>query len=164
MHNINLFPVKGPPWKIHQAVFVVIEDDVDAIVKLWPEEWRGPLAEPLLEEQNVEEPPIHQVHGEEQECDYNQGDPSQENLEDDDDMEYLGQLPSVKPHAEEKMQTCVQPEEAQSSRKKKNANRKVNTVVLTEDELQVLSNAIKEVAQDNLSNLRAQQVSIANQV
>ena len=50
MHNINLFPVKGPPQKIHQARFVVIDDDVDAIVKLWLEEWHNPLAEPLLEE------------------------------------------------------------------------------------------------------------------
>ena len=69
VHNINIFPIKGPPRQIHQAKFVVTDDDVDAIVKLWPEEWRGPLAEPLLEEQNVEEPPIHQVNGEEQEGD-----------------------------------------------------------------------------------------------
>ena len=50
VHSINLFPVKGPPRQIHQAVFVVIEDDVYAIVKLWLEEWRGPLIEPLPEE------------------------------------------------------------------------------------------------------------------
>ena len=65
MHHINLLPVKGPPQQIHQARFVVINDDVDAIVKLWPEEWCSPLVEPLPEDQNVEEPPIHQVQGEE---------------------------------------------------------------------------------------------------
>ena len=73
-----MLPIKGPPQKIHQARFIVTDDDVDAIVKLWPEEWRGPLAKPLPEEQNVEEPPIHQVHGEEKEGDDTQGDPSQE--------------------------------------------------------------------------------------
>ena len=65
MHQINLFPVKGIPQHIHRARFVVTNDDVDAIVKLWLEEWCGPLVEPLPEEQNVEEPPIHQVQGEE---------------------------------------------------------------------------------------------------
>ena len=66
---------------------------MDAIVKLWPEEWRGPLAEPLPEEQNVEEPPIHQVNGEDQEGDNSQAEPSQENMEDDDDMEDSDQHP-----------------------------------------------------------------------
>ena len=34
IHNINLFPVKGPPPQIHQARFVVIDDDFNAIVNL----------------------------------------------------------------------------------------------------------------------------------
>ena len=94
-------PVKGPPQQIHQAKFIVTDDDVDILVKLWPEEWHGPLVEPLPEEQNVEEPPIHQVQGEEQEGDDTQGDPSQENLEDDDDTEDSYYHPFVHPHAEE---------------------------------------------------------------
>ena len=49
MHQINLLPLKGPPRHIHQARFVVTDDDVDAIIKLWPKEWCGPLAEPLPE-------------------------------------------------------------------------------------------------------------------
>ena len=47
MHQINLLPLKGPPRHIHQARFVVTDDDVDAIIKLWLEEWRDPLAEPI---------------------------------------------------------------------------------------------------------------------
>ena len=39
-----------------------------------------------------------------------------------------------------------------------------NTTILTEDELQEFSNLVKKVAQDNLNDLRAQQVSIATQV
>ena len=69
VHNINLLPTKAPLWQIHQAIFIETDDNVDAIVKLWPEEWRGPLAEPLPEEQNAEEPLIHQVNGEENEGD-----------------------------------------------------------------------------------------------
>ena len=77
MHQINLLPVKGPPRHIHQARFVVTDEDVDTIIKLWMEEWHGPFVEPLPTYQNVEEPPIHQVHSEEKEGDDTQGDPSQ---------------------------------------------------------------------------------------
>ena len=105
MHNINLLPIKGPPRKIHQARFIVIDDDVDAIFKLCPEEWSDPLVEPLPEDKNVEEPPIHQVHGEEQEGDDTQEEPSQDNLEYDDDTKESSHHPSTKPHAEEGTQT-----------------------------------------------------------
>ena len=64
MHNINLLPIKGPSRKIHQAIFVVTNYGVDTIVKLWLKEWHVPLPEPIPEENNVEEPPIHQVHDE----------------------------------------------------------------------------------------------------
>ena len=43
---------------------MVTDDDVDAIINLWPEEWHNPLVEPLPQEQNAEELPIHQVNGE----------------------------------------------------------------------------------------------------
>ena len=69
VHNINLLTTKDPLLQIHQARFIVTDDDVDAIVNMWHEEWCDPLAEPLLEEQNAEEPPIHQVNGEEHEGD-----------------------------------------------------------------------------------------------
>ena len=115
IHNINLLPTKAPHRQIHQARFNVTDDDVDAIVKLWPEEWHGPLAKLLHEDLNAEEPPIHQVNGEYQEGDDAQADPSQENKEDDDDMEDLDPHPSVQPHAEDQMQTRVQTEEGQSS-------------------------------------------------
>ena len=94
MHNINLLPIKGPPRKIHQSRFILTDNDVDTILKLWPEEWHALIEEPLPEEKNVEEPPIHQVHGEEKEGDDTQGDPSQENMEDDDDTEDSDHHPS----------------------------------------------------------------------
>ena len=35
MNNIlNMLPIKGPPRQIHQARFVVTDNDVDAIVNL----------------------------------------------------------------------------------------------------------------------------------
>ena len=101
MHNINLLPIKGPPRKIHQDSFILIDNDVDTIFKLWPKEWHALLEEPLPEEKNVKEPPINQAHGEEKEGDDNQGDPSQESMEDDGDTEDSGQHPSTQLHAEE---------------------------------------------------------------
>ena len=64
-----------------------------AIFNLWPEERHDPLTKPLPKEQNAEEPPIHQVNGEEHEGDNTQEDLSQENMEDDDDMEDSNQHP-----------------------------------------------------------------------
>ena len=95
MHQINLLPVKGPPRHIHQAKFIVTDEDVDAIVNLWLEEWHGPFAEPLPQDQSVEEPSIYQVQGEEQEGYDTQGDPWQENLEDDDDTKDSYHHPST---------------------------------------------------------------------
>ena len=66
---------------------MVTDDDVDAIVNLWSEKWHGPLAELLPEEQNAEEPPIHQVNDEENEGNDTQDNPSQDHIEDDDDMD-----------------------------------------------------------------------------
>ena len=164
VHNINLLPTKDPLRQIHQAIFIVTNDDVDAIVNLWPEEWRDPLAEPLPEEQNVEEPPIHQVNDEDHEGNDAQEDPSQENMEDDDDMEDSDQHPLEQPLGGDQTQNCVQPEEGHSSRKKQKADKMENTTILTEDELQELSNVVKKVAQDNLHDMMAQKASIANQV
>ena len=50
------------------------------------------------------------------------------------------------------------------SRKKQKSDKTMNTTILTEDDLQELSNTVKKVAQDNLRDIMAQQVSIANQV
>ena len=66
---------------------MITDDDIDAIMNIWWEEWRGPLAEPLPKGQNVEEPLLHQVNGEEHEGDNNQDDPSQEHNEDDDNID-----------------------------------------------------------------------------
>ena len=46
---------------------MVTNEDMYAIIKFWSEEWRDPLAEPLCEEHNAEEPLLHQVNGEEHE-------------------------------------------------------------------------------------------------
>ena len=108
---------------------------MDAIVKLWPEEWCGPLVEPLSKDLNAEELPIHQVNGEDQEGDDAQVDPSQENMEDDDDMEDSDPHPSVQLHVEDQTQTHVQPDQDQSSQKKQKADKMVNTTILIEDEL-----------------------------
>ena len=68
---------KDPLKQVHHEDFMVTDEDVDAIINLWLEEWRGPLAEQLPEWHNVEEPPLHQVNGEEHEGDNNQDDPLQ---------------------------------------------------------------------------------------
>ena len=72
---------------MHHVDFMVTDEDVDAIIHLWLEEWRGPLAEPLPEGQNAEEPPLYQVNGEEHEGENNQDDLSQEHNEDDDNID-----------------------------------------------------------------------------
>ena len=59
IHNRNILPTKAPHWQIYQARFIVTDNDVDAIVKLWPKEWCGPLVEILPEELNVEQLRIH---------------------------------------------------------------------------------------------------------
>ena len=107
IHNINLLPTKAPHRQIHQARFIVTDDDLDAIVKLWPEEWCGPLIEPLPEDQNAEEPPIHQVNCEDNEGDHAQADTSQENMEDDDDMEDSNRHPSFQPPGGDQPQNRV---------------------------------------------------------
>ena len=57
---------------------MVTDDNVYAIVNLWPYKWHRPLIEPLPEEKNVEEPPIHQVNFEEHEGNDTQDNTSQE--------------------------------------------------------------------------------------
>ena len=71
VHAITLFPTKDPLQQVYHASFMVKNDNVDAIINLWLEEWCGPLAEPLPEEKNAQEPPLHQVNGEELEGDDN---------------------------------------------------------------------------------------------
>ena len=76
VHNIILDPTRDPIKQVHHTDFMVTNKDVDAIINLWPEEWHDPLAEPLPEVQDAEEPLLHQFHGEEHEGDDNQDDPS----------------------------------------------------------------------------------------
>ena len=42
--------------KAHLVGFMITNDDVDAIFQEWPEEWRDPLAEPMVEGGNQEDP------------------------------------------------------------------------------------------------------------
>ena len=96
---------------------MVTNDDVDAIVNLWPEKWHGPLTESLAKEQNAKEQPIHQVNVEEHEGNDTQDNPSQGHIADDDDMDDSYQHPSEQPHTRDRAQTqsCVHPEEGESS-------------------------------------------------
>ena len=55
-----LEPKNDPSKQAHQAGFMVIDMDVDAIVQEWPEEWQGPLVEPMVEGKNQEDPPANQ--------------------------------------------------------------------------------------------------------
>ena len=79
-------------------------------------------------------------------------------------MEDSDHHPSEQPPGGDQTQNRVQPKEGHSSQKKQKADKTTNTTILTEDELQELTNVVKKVAQDNLSNLRAQQVRIATHV
>ena len=58
----------------------------------------------------------------------------------------------------------VQQEEGQLSRKNHKSDRMVNTNTLTEDDPQELANIVAKFVQDNLANLRMQQLNIATQV
>ena len=49
-HNIILEPTRDLIKQVHHTDFMVTNEDMDAIINLWPEEWHNPLAEPLLEE------------------------------------------------------------------------------------------------------------------
>ena len=51
-HNTILEPKNDPTKQAHQAGFMIIDADVDTIVKEWPGEWHNPLAEPLLKREN----------------------------------------------------------------------------------------------------------------
>ena len=83
---------------------MVKDDDVDAIVNLWLKEWCGPLEDPLSKGKNPNEPPIHQVIGEEHEGDDAQDDPLQEKMEDDDDMDDSEQHPLEGPPSRDPVQ------------------------------------------------------------
>ena len=58
-----LEPKKYPARQAHNAGFIIINTDVDDIVKEWPEEWRGPLAKPIPEHLNEEDPPLDHDNG-----------------------------------------------------------------------------------------------------
>ena len=105
MHTITLLPTKDPLNQVHHADFMITDEDVDTIIHLWPEEWSGPLADPLPEGKNAEEPPLHQVNGEEHEGDDNQDDPSLERNEDDDNIDDSGHHASKRPPSQEHAQT-----------------------------------------------------------
>ena len=112
-----LEPKKDPTKQAHNAGFIITNGDVEEIIKEFLDEWRSPLAELLPEGQNEEEPPLHQVNGEEKEGADNQDDQSQEHNEDDDDMgnsdHHASDLPPSQEHAQ--TQTHSQQEEGQSS-------------------------------------------------
>ena len=74
--------------------FMVTNEELDAIINPWLEEWHGPLAKPLPKGQNAEEPSLHQVNGEEHEGDDTQDDPSQEHIKVDYDMDESYHHPS----------------------------------------------------------------------
>ena len=93
-HSINLLPTKDLLQQVHQASFMVTDDNVDAIVNLWQEKWSAALAKPLPQEHNVEELPIHQVNAEEHEGNDTQDNLSQEHINDDDDIDDSNQHPS----------------------------------------------------------------------
>ena len=87
---------------------MVTNEDMDAIINLWLEEWHGPLAELLPEEQNTEGLLLHQVNGEYHEGDDTQDDPLQEHIEDDDDMDESDHHPSEhQPRSGASIDTCA---------------------------------------------------------
>ena len=63
-HNMILEPKKGSSRQVHHAGFMLMDEDVDAIINLWLEEWRSPLVEPLPEGPDEEDPLLHQVRDE----------------------------------------------------------------------------------------------------
>ena len=69
-----LEPKKDTAKQAHNAGFIITNANVKEIIKEWMDEWRGPLAEPLPEGQNEEEPLVHWVDGQE-----NEGGDDQEN-------------------------------------------------------------------------------------
>ena len=73
-HNIILLPTKNPIKQVHHADFMVTNEDMDAIINLWLEEWCSPLANPVSKEKDAEEPLLYQVHSEEHEGNDNQDD------------------------------------------------------------------------------------------
>ena len=145
---------------------MVTNEDVDVIINIWSEEWRNPLAKSLPEEQNAEEPLLHQVNGEEHEGDDKPDDQSQEHNEENDDINDLEHhelecLPSQE-HVQKQMH--AQQGEGHSSRKKQKYDRIVNMSTLTEDDVQKLADTVAKVTQDNLSSIRMQQLIISTQV
>ena len=62
VHNIILDPTRDVDKQVHDDGFMVTDEDVDAIIHLWPEEWRDPLGEPLPKGQEEEDPIVQQVH------------------------------------------------------------------------------------------------------
>ena len=55
---------KDSSRQVQHVGFMLKDEDVDAIINLWLEEWSGPLAKSLPEGSDEEEPPLHQVHDE----------------------------------------------------------------------------------------------------
>ena len=58
-----LEPKKDPAKQVHNAGFMITNNDVDAIIPEWPNEWHSPLVEFLPKEQNQEDPPVEQGNG-----------------------------------------------------------------------------------------------------
>ena len=58
-----LDPNNDPAKQAHNAGFMITTDEVDAIVKEWPEEWCVPLTERLAEGEDQGDPPNDQGNG-----------------------------------------------------------------------------------------------------
>jgi len=43
-HTLTLLPIKDPLKQVHHADFMVVDEDMDAIINIWLEEWCSPLA------------------------------------------------------------------------------------------------------------------------
>ena len=62
-HNMILEPKKDLVKQAHNVGFMITNTDVDDIVKEFPEEWHNPLAKPLPEHLNKEDPPMDHNDG-----------------------------------------------------------------------------------------------------
>ena len=143
--------------QVHHVGFMVMDEDVDAIINLWLEEWHEPLVEPLPEREDEEDPPVHQVHGEGNEGGNGQGNQSEnEEEQDDDDRHSSDQSDSQHTPSPEHVytQTQTRKHEGHPHRKKEKYQKPSNVNTLTEDDVEELTTAMPKVKQDNLSSLK----------
>ena len=60
VHNTIVEPKQDMAKQVHPVGFMVVDTDVDTIIREWPKEWRGPLVEPMDEGRNQEDLPANQ--------------------------------------------------------------------------------------------------------